>query len=41
MDNQQLEEELTPEEYAKLDGMMWILRKKHECLSEADKDSLN
>ena len=27
-------------EYAKLQGMMWILRKKHECLSESDKTSL-
>ena len=35
-----LKKELEPEEYAKLDGMMWILRKKHECLSEADKDKL-
>ena len=31
---------LSSEEYAKLEGMMWILRKKHECLSEADKDKL-
>ena len=27
-------------EYAKLDGMMWILRKKHECLSAEDKLAL-
>jgi transposase len=27
-------------EYAKLDGMMWILRKKHECLSAEDKSAL-
>jgi transposase len=31
---------LLPEEYAKLEGMMWILRKKHECLTEAEKDNL-
>lgn len=35
-----LKTELLPEDYAKLEGMMWILRKKHECLSEADKGSL-
>ena len=35
-----LKAELLPEDYAKLEGMMWILRKKHECLSEADKSSL-
>lgn len=29
------------EEYARLEGMMWILRKKHECLSQADKDKLS
>ena len=32
--------ELPTEEYARLDGMMWILRKNHECLSEANKASL-
>lgn len=32
--------ELSAEEYAKLEGMMWILRKNHECLSEANKASL-
>jgi transposase len=32
--------ELEAEEYAKLEGMMWILRKSHECLSEANKASL-
>jgi transposase len=32
--------ELSDEEYAKLEGMMWILRKKHECLTEAEKNSL-
>ena len=30
-----LKSELSSEEYVKLEGMMWILRKKHECLSEA------
>ena len=35
-----LKSELSVEDYAKLEGMMWILRKKHECLSEADKDKL-
>ena len=35
-----LKSELSPEDYAKLEGMMWILRKKHECLSEGDKDKL-
>ena len=32
--------ELSDSEYAKLNNMMWILRKKHECLTEADKKSL-
>jgi transposase len=35
-----LKSELSVEEYAKLEGMMWILRKKHECLTEAEKDAL-
>ena len=35
-----LKAELPSEEYAKLEGMMWILRKNHECLSEANKTSL-
>lgn len=35
-----LKEELSAEEYAKLDNMMWILRKQHECLTEADKSKL-
>lgn len=35
-----LKSELSEKEYAKLEGMMWILRKNHECLSEADKDKL-
>jgi transposase len=36
-----LKSELSPEEYAKLEGMMWVLRRDHECLSEADKDKLS
>ena len=32
-----LKSTLPQEEYAKLDGMMWILRKNHECLSSQDK----
>ena len=35
-----LKSELSVEEYAKLEGMMWILRKKHECLTESEKDAL-
>ena len=35
-----LKKELTDKEYAKLEGMMWILRKQHECLSDADKTAL-
>ena len=35
-----LKEELAKEEYARLEGMMWILRKQHECLTEADKGKL-
>jgi len=35
-----LKSELAAEEYAKLSGMMWILRRKHECLSLADKAGL-
>ena len=35
-----LKKELDAKEYAKLDGMMWILRRKHECLSKSDKVSL-
>ena len=31
---------LPQEEYAKLDNMMWIVRKKHECLSDVEKDQL-
>jgi transposase len=35
-----LKKELSHEEYTKLEGMMWILRKQHECLSEVDKAAL-
>jgi transposase len=35
-----LKSELPAEEYAKLKDMMWILRKQHECLSEAEKSKL-
>lgn len=31
---------LPTEEYNKLEGVMWILRKSHECLSKADKEKL-
>ena len=37
---ERLKAELDEDEYAKLDGMMWILRKKHECLSAEDKSAL-
>jgi len=36
-----LKSELDSDEYARLEGMMWILRKQHECLSEADKSKLD
>jgi len=36
-----LKSELHTDEYTKLEGMMWILRKQHECLSEADKSKLD
>lgn len=35
-----LKSELPASEYEELAGMMWILRKKHECLSQADKTVL-
>ncbi len=35
-----LKRELSGNDYAKLEGMMWILRRQHECLSEADKEKL-
>ena len=31
---------LPPEEYTRLDNMMWIVRKKHECLSDVEKNQL-
>ncbi len=36
-----LKDELPKEEYAKLEGVMWILRKKHECLTDEEKQSLD
>jgi transposase len=36
-----LKKELAMNEYAKLENMMWIVRKKHECLSSFEKDQLN
>lgn len=35
-----LKVELPAEEYKELEGMMWILRKKYECLSQTDKSAL-
>ena len=35
-----LKTELSVEEYGKLEGIMWILRQKHECLDKADKEKL-
>lgn len=35
-----LKRELSETEYAKLEGMMWILRRKHECLTEVEKEKL-
>ena len=35
-----LKKELSVEEYENLDNMMWIVRKKHECLSQVEKDQL-
>lgn len=35
-----LKTELPKEEYVKLKGMMWILRKKHECLSKQEKEQI-
>lgn len=31
---------LSQENYAKLEGMMWIIRKNHECLSKSEKATL-
>ncbi len=38
---QRLKQELPAEEYAKLEGVMWSLRKKYECLTESDKAALD
>ena len=35
-----LKRELDENDYEKLEGMMWILRRNHECLSKADKEKL-
>jgi transposase len=35
-----LKADLDEDEHTKLDGMMWLLRKKHECLSAKDKSDL-
>jgi transposase len=35
-----LKRELNGEEYGELEGMMWILRKKHECLNKAEREKL-
>ena len=35
-----LKGELSKKDYTKLEGVMWILRRQHECLSETDKDKL-
>ena len=35
-----LKKELSVEEYENLDNMMWIVRKRHECLSQVEKDQL-
>lgn len=35
-----LKRTLPADEYKQLEGMMWILRKQHECLTEADKSKL-
>lgn len=37
---ERLKVELSSEDYAKLEGMMWILRKNYECLTQFDKDNL-
>jgi transposase len=31
---------LAQDEYAQLEGMMWIIRKNHECLSKSEKATL-
>lgn len=37
---QRLKSVLSQEDYTKLEGMMWIVRKQHECLSSQEKESL-
>lgn len=37
---QRLKKALPTEEYTKLEGVMWALRKQYECLTEADKFAL-
>jgi transposase len=36
-----LKNELSSEEYSKLEGAMWALRKKYECLTDAEKTTLD
>ena len=36
-----LKSELSQEDYSQLENMMWILRKKHECLSREEKQQLD
>jgi transposase len=36
-----LKSELSQEEYAQLENIMWILRKKHECLSKDERQQLD
>jgi len=36
-----LKKELPAEEYTQLEGVMWSLRKKYECLTEAEKSALS
>ena len=35
-----IKSEVSDEDYAELRGVMWILRKQHECLTETDKSKL-
>jgi transposase len=35
-----IKNEISAEEYAQLENMMWIFRKQHECLTKADKTKL-
>ena len=37
---QRLKKILPQEEYSKLEGVMWVLRKQYECLTEVDKSAL-